>query len=98
MRAALEQSINASPEHVYSSELTAKATRFIRWIKQNRHNYIDSQGLLDPQVVAFAFDGVSGVEEMDQTQTLPDRWSCVESTCERPFRVEKKQNLGATSL
>ena len=65
MRAALEQSINASPEQVYPPELTAKATSFIRWIKQNRHNYIDSQGLLDPQVVAFAFSGASGVEEME---------------------------------
>ena len=65
MKAALEQSINASPEKVYPPELTAKATSFIRWIKQNRHNYIDSQGLLDPQVVAFAFDGASGVEEME---------------------------------
>lgn len=65
MRAALEQSINASPEKVYPPELTTKATSFIRWIKQNRHNYIDSQGLLDPQVVAFAFDGASGIEEME---------------------------------
>lgn len=66
MRQALEQRLNPEVQFTqYTSEHKQTALRFVKWVKQNRHDYIDAQGLLDPEQVAAAFDGVTTTEQME---------------------------------
>ncbi|MEM9803844.1 MAG: ATP-binding protein [Cyanobacteria bacterium P01_D01_bin.56] len=66
MRQALEQRLNPKAQFTqYTSEHKQIALTFVKWVKQHRHDYIDAQGLLDPETVAAAFVGVTSTEQME---------------------------------
>ncbi|NEQ48663.1 MAG: hypothetical protein F6K11_00830 [Leptolyngbya sp. SIO3F4] len=65
VRDQLEVQLGSTLGQHYTPAQKETATKFIRWIKQRRHDFIDAQGLLDPETVSYAFDGVKSVEEME---------------------------------
>ena len=66
MRTVLDTQLNAAtPEQHYTAEQKQTALSFIRWIKTHRHDFVDAQGLLDPESVSYAFDGVQSAEQME---------------------------------
>ncbi|MEA5463615.1 hypothetical protein [Leptothoe sp. PORK10 BA2] len=65
VRDRLEIQLGSDLGQHYTAAQKTTATAFIRWIKQRRHDFIDAQGLLDPEMVSYGFDGVNSVEEME---------------------------------
>lgn len=65
VRDQLEVQLGSDLGQHYTAAQKETATAFIRWLKQRRHDFIDAQGLLDPETVSYGFDGVKSVEEME---------------------------------
>lgn len=93
-RRALDAQFNNTDKTAqYSPAQTRTATQFIQWLKQRRHDFIDAQGLLDPETVSYAYDGVRSLEAMHAIlQMIVDlgygAWETHPHTHERAWRLK----------
>lgn len=71
MRAKLDSSFDRGIS--YSSDQVATATAFVRWVKINAHDYVDSRGFVDPYAVWGAFEGVRSPEEMEMILSIVEQ-------------------------